>query len=176
MKIKLILILSLSLLLSACQTDTEHSLQVPLFLATDTGPGAAIGTVTITQTHYGLLFTPDLTQLPPGVHGFHIHEHPNCAPGEHDHTQSAAFAAGGHFDPKKTGKHEGPYGNGHLGDLPVLYVDDQGVAQIPTLAPRLTHLKQIKNRALMIHIGGDNYSDLPQPLGGGGARMACGLI
>ena len=28
----------------------------------------------------------------------------------------------------------------------------------------------------MIHEGGDNYSDTPKPLGGGGARMACGVI
>jgi superoxide dismutase, Cu-Zn family len=28
----------------------------------------------------------------------------------------------------------------------------------------------------MIHAGGDNYADQPQPLGGGGARIACGVI
>jgi Cu-Zn family superoxide dismutase len=28
----------------------------------------------------------------------------------------------------------------------------------------------------MIHEGGDNYSDEPAPLGGGGARIACGVI
>jgi Cu-Zn family superoxide dismutase len=28
----------------------------------------------------------------------------------------------------------------------------------------------------MIHQGGDNYSDDPKKLGGGGARVACGVI
>jgi Cu-Zn family superoxide dismutase len=28
----------------------------------------------------------------------------------------------------------------------------------------------------MIHAGGDNHADHPAPLGGGGARMACGVI
>ena len=28
----------------------------------------------------------------------------------------------------------------------------------------------------MIHAGGDNYSDQPKPNGGGGARIACGVI
>jgi Cu-Zn family superoxide dismutase len=28
----------------------------------------------------------------------------------------------------------------------------------------------------MVHTGGDNYSDTPAPLGGGGARIACGVI
>jgi Cu-Zn family superoxide dismutase len=33
-----------------------------------------------------------------------------------------------------------------------------------------------RGNELVIHIGGDNYSDQPQPLGGGGARIACGAI
>jgi Cu-Zn family superoxide dismutase len=28
----------------------------------------------------------------------------------------------------------------------------------------------------MIHEGGDNYADEPKPLGGGGARIACGVV
>jgi Cu-Zn family superoxide dismutase len=28
----------------------------------------------------------------------------------------------------------------------------------------------------MVHAGGDNHSDHPQPLGGGGGRIACGVI
>ncbi len=173
---KITLILILGLLLGACQSHTQHSVQVPMYLATPSGVGQSVGVVTITQTSYGLLFTPDLQQLPPGVHGFHIHEHGSCDAAEHDHTQMAALAAGGHFDPKKTGKHEGPFGNGHLGDLPVLYVDAQGIAQTPVLAPRLKHLNEINHTALMIHAGGDNYSDQPLPLGGGAARIACGVI
>ena len=31
-------------------------------------------------------------------------------------------------------------------------------------------------RALMIHANGDNYSDIPKKLGGGGARVACGVV
>ncbi|WP_108963824.1 superoxide dismutase family protein [Escherichia coli] len=36
--------------------------------------------------------------------------------------------------------------------------------------------KEIKGRSLMLHAGGDNHHDHPEPLGGGGARMACGII
>ena len=28
----------------------------------------------------------------------------------------------------------------------------------------------------MVHVGGDNHSDNPAKLGGGGARMVCGII
>jgi Cu-Zn family superoxide dismutase len=73
-------------------------------------------------------------------------------------------------------KHHGsPWGDGHLGDLPALYVDPQGNATNPVLAPRLK-MADLKGRSLMIHMGGDNHSDHPAPLGGGGARVACGVI
>jgi Cu-Zn family superoxide dismutase len=87
----------------------------------------------------------------------------------------AALAAGGHYDPLKTGKHEGPYGKGHLGDLPALYVGSDGKATMPVVSPRLK-VSDLKGRSLMIHAGSDNYSDYPEPLGGGGARVACGVI
>ena len=85
------------------------------------------------------------------------------------------LAAGGHYDPENTGKHEGPFGNGHLGDLPRLVVNKQGVANIPVVAPRLK-VADLKGHSLIIHAQGDNYSDIPKPLGGGGARVACGVI
>jgi Cu-Zn family superoxide dismutase len=87
----------------------------------------------------------------------------------------AGLAAGGHFDPSNSGMHQGPYGAGHLGDLPALYVDSLGRAVQPVLAPRVK-IDDIRGRALMIHAGGDNYADQPKALGGGGARVACGVI
>ncbi|MCL7653093.1 superoxide dismutase family protein, partial [Klebsiella pneumoniae] len=88
----------------------------------------------------------------------------------------AAGGAGGHSDPQHTGKHEGPLGAGHLGDLPLLVVNDAGVADQPIIAPRLKTLAEVKGKALMVHVGGDNMADSPQPLGGGGERFACGVI
>lgn len=125
-----------------------------------------LGQVTFADTRYGLLITPNLTTLPPGLHGFHLHQHPHCG--------DEGMAAGGHYDPRNTNSHQGPYGKGHLGDLPVLYVNDAGEATIPTLAPRLK-TRNLPHLSLMIHAGSDNYTDTP-PLGGGGARLGCGEI
>lgn len=125
-----------------------------------------VGTVEFRDTKYGLLISPNLQNLPQGIHGFHIHEHPDC--GDH------ALKAMGHLDPQQTGKHLGPYANGHLGDLPVLVVNEKGQANTPVLAPRLK-VADIKNHSIMVHAGGDNYSDEPK-LGGGGERIACGVI
>lgn len=152
------------------------TLDVPVRAATAEGTGPALGTINIAETPYGLVFTPHLQGLPPGVHGFHVHENGSCEPGMKDGKAVAALAAGGHFDPQKTGKHLGPYGDGHLGDLPALYVTADGMADYPVLAPRLKKISEIQGHALMVHAGGDNHSDMPQPLGGGGARFACGVI
>lgn len=131
-----------------------------------TGNDKPIGSVHFKDSKHGLLITPELSQLPPGLRGFHLHEHPDC--------DDKGMAAGGHFDPKKTKTHQGPYGEGHLGDLPALYVDEKGKANLITLAPRL-QVKDLKNLTVMVHAGGDTYSDIPE-LGGGGARIACGVI
>lgn len=135
----------------------------------------SIGTVTVTDTAYGALFTPDLTGLRPGLHGFHVHENPSCEPAEKDGEPVAALAAGGHFDPFGSGKHEGPFGAGHLGDLPPLTADAFTKASHPVMAPRV-NTANLKGRSLIVHSHGDNYSDEPEPLGGGRARVACGVV
>lgn len=141
------------------------------------GKAVAIGTVTLTKTPYGVLITPNLKNLPAGMHGFHIHEKPDCGKSTNpEGVAVAGGAAGGHWDPKKTGKHEGPYGEGHLGDLPTLYVAADGTATMPVLAPRIKNLSKIHSLSLMVHAGGDNHSDVPAKLGGGGTRIACGVI
>jgi superoxide dismutase, Cu-Zn family len=139
------------------------------------GVGPAIGQVRLTITPYGLVLTPDLIGLPPGLHGFHVHENTGCAASQKDGQIVPAGAAGGHYDPAHTGRHGTPWGDGHLGDLPPLYVDASGHANQPVLAPRLT-LQDMSGRALVIHAGGDNHADHPAMLGGGGARLYCGVV
>lgn len=160
----------------ACGAAQAASKVVTMNLVSAEGAPQPIGTVTISETEYGLLFTPKLTSLPPGVHGFHVHQNGSCEAAEKDGKKVAAQAAGDHLDPEKTGKHLGPYENGHLGDLPVIYVHQDGSASDQVLAPRLKQLSQVENHALMIHEGGDNHADMPKPLGGGGGRIACGVI
>lgn len=153
----------------------EAKLSVPLNSVDRNGTGNALGQVHISETPHGVVFTPSLKGLPPGLHGFHLHTNPSCEPGEQGGNKVAALAAGGHYDPAGTSRHGLPWGTGHLGDLPALFVDEGGNAQYPVLAPRLK-LADVRGRSLMVHAGGDNHADAPAPLGGGGARMACGVI
>ncbi len=150
-------------------------LVIDMHYLTAKGTGKMIGTVTASKTPYGTLFVPRLAGLSPGMHGFHIHETPSCQPDVKDGKSVPGLGASGHYDPGGTGAHKGPYAEGHLGDLPALYADSAGKAEHPVLAPRVK-LSDLKGRALVIHAQGDNYSDQPKKLGGGGGRTVCGVV
>lgn len=157
--------------------NAAESLKISVQLLDPVKGNQDVGFVSVTESKYGLVFTPELKGLTAGVHGFHIHENPSCDAKEKDGKLTAGLAAGGHWNPNGVKAHGFPWSDeAHLGDLPALYVDAEGNATHPVLAPRLKSLADIKGRSIMIHAGGDNHSDEPKPLGGGGARMACGVI
>lgn len=151
------------------------SVKVTMNTVTPEGVGASIGTITIKEDKDGVTLEPKLKGLAPGEHGFHVHENASCEPADKDGKKTAAQAAGGHFDPAATKAHKGPGGGGHKGDLPKLVVSDKGEAKDKIEVKGVT-LADFQGHALMIHEGGDNYSDTPKPLGGGGARIACGVV
>lgn len=146
------------------------------------GVGGSIGTVMIEDAPNGgvylhLRIKPEA--LTPGPHGFHVHQNGSCDAADKDGKMVAGLAAGGHYDPDGAGKHMGPAGGGHKGDLPVIFshVDDDGAVEIyETKYDARLSVAELKGKSLMIHAGGDNYSDEPAALGGGGARVACGVI
>ncbi len=133
------------------------------------------GYIIAANTPYGVAFYPHLSHLEnaQGLHGFHIHQNPSCGATE----KGLGTQAGGHWDPKHNDQHSAPWDDaGHLGDLPALYVNAQGEANSPVLAVKIKNINELKQHALMIHLGGDNYKDAPKKLGGGGPRMVCGVI
>ncbi|TCM69154.1 Cu-Zn family superoxide dismutase [Acinetobacter calcoaceticus] len=166
--------------ITGCSTTTQQKVQkntpqhvVDVQSVTAQGVGASLGQITFTDSPQGLRIKTQLKNLPAGFHGFHIHETGLCQPAEKDGKMVAALAAGGHYNP--TNAQHGTPNDGHLGDLPVLNVDSYGNANTTVVASRLK-LADVQGRAIMIHAGGDNYSDTPKPLGGGGDRIACGVI
>jgi len=159
---------------AAIQPALAGDIMIDMYALTDTGVGAKIGKIRAVDSARGLLLVPKLTGLAPGDHGFHLHQNPSCGAKGADGKKGPGLAAGGHFDPHKTGHHEGPAGKGHFGDLPFLTVDEKGNANSAVVAPRLK-VDDLWGHAVVIHAGGDNYADNP-PLGGGGKRVACGVI
>jgi len=150
---------------------------VPIHSIDAGGVGQEIGTIEAKDGPGGLMLTPTLSGLTPGPHGFHLHEKPDCDPAEKDGQMTAGLAAGGHYDPQKTGKHLGPMGQGHLGDLPLIEIgqDGQVASKEPLVAPHLK-VADLHGHSLVIHAKGDTYSDQPEPLGGAGGRIACGVV
>lgn len=139
-----------------------------------TADGEVAGTVTFRPTPHGVVVRAELANMPPGLHGLHIHETGACEPDFQ--------AAGGHYAPEG---HEHGYDNPqgyHLGDLPNVYIDQDGVGIADYFVPRLTlaaggdsppyTLNDKDGSAVMIHEGADSYNEKS----GTGARIACGVI
>lgn len=127
-----------------------------------------LGTVSAYDTARGLAMHVKLHGIAAGWHGFHLHEYASCA--------NHGKAAGGHWDPQHTHHHLGPYkSGGHLGDLPKIQANKNGQVDQVVVAPHL-HVADLAGHSLMVHAGGDNYSDKPAENGGGGARIACGVV
>jgi superoxide dismutase, Cu-Zn family len=135
--------------------------------------GAELGTVTFTETPAGVLILAELTGLPPGVHGFHLHETGSCEPD--------FGAAGGHFNP--SGAEHGFFtvGGPHAGDMPNIHVPDSGALTIEILMPSVTlkegapaTLFDDDGTSLVIHAGADDYKSPPS--GKSGDRIACGVV
>ena len=133
------------------------------------GVGKFIGTIKAQNTEISvagtaeqaLLLTPNLRDLPPGPHAFHVHSKPGCGAEEKDGVLVAGLGAGGHLYLEVDGK---TYGY-HLGDLPDLTVDPDGTATEAVIAPRLT-LADLLNRSIMVHASQSDSS----------SRQACGVI
>ena len=135
--------------------------------------GARVGTATFEQTPSGVLMYVEVTGLPPGAHGIHLHSAGACTPD--------FKAAKGHINPDNV-KHglrhpEGP----DNGDLPNLFVAADGSARAEFFNTRISveggdqpPLLDADGSAVIIHDRPDDH--LTQPIGGAGGRIACGVI
>ncbi|HEX4367943.1 MAG TPA: superoxide dismutase family protein [Rhodopila sp.] len=153
-----------------------EDLTVTMKKATQSGTSDTLGTITISETSAGATFKADLHGLPPGPHGFLVHQNADCGPTFINGVRIPAGAAGAPLDPDNIGKHEGPAGNGYLGDLPRLVVQPDGTTTQTVTAPRIKNIDILHGHALIIHTYNDNYSDSPNLMGGVGGSLACGPI
>jgi Cu-Zn family superoxide dismutase len=132
--------------------------------------GASIGTIGFVEQGGTVTMTARLAGLPPGLHGFHIHEKGDCG-------GKAAKNAGGHLNPTKA-KHGPPESAmRHAGDLGNLTVDKDGNATFDMSTDSLTvsaGADSVVDRAIIIHLKKDDGKT--QPSGASGDPIACGVI
>ncbi len=135
--------------------------------------GATIGKVTFEQAPGGVLVSVDVTGLPPGGHGIHLHAVGSCSPD--------FKASGGHINPEGVAHGLLNPGGGDNGDLPNLYVAADGSARAEFFTTRvslkgadLPALLDADGSAVIIHENPDDH--MTQPIGGAGGRIACGVI
>ncbi len=133
--------------------------------------GSPMGTVTFTQMGEKVKVVADLTGLPPGQHGFHIHE-------KGDLSAADLMSTGGHFNPGKH-PHGGPTTSPvHEGDLGNIKADSNGTAHLDVTVEGISigtgNPNDIMGRAVIVHAKADDLSS--QPAGNAGARIGGGKI
>ncbi|HET6770758.1 MAG TPA: superoxide dismutase family protein [Actinomycetota bacterium] len=136
--------------------------------------GAAVGSVKLNgESGGGVRVRVEVTGLPPGFHGFHIHSVGVC--------EAPFTTAGGHWNPA------GQTHPSHAGDQPVLMVNADGTAEASFVSDRyeIAHLLDADGNAFIIHANPDNYANVYRygtpdattlATGDAGGRIACGVI
>lgn len=165
---KLLMGLASLVLVAGCAHSRAPMASVNL----DSTSGSTVkGTVHFTDVGDGNVeVQADLTGVPPGTHGFHIHEKGDCG--------NNATNAGGHFNP--TGMiHGAPDAvSHHAGDFGNVTAEANGEVH----ARFTTHSISLKSgdatyavgHAVVLHANPDDLTS--QPAGNAGARIACGIV
>lgn len=140
--------------------------------ATQPSWGNTSGTVTFTEKGDGKVkVVIDLQGVPPGKHGFHIHE-------KGDLSAADLSSAGGHFNPHKH-PHAGPETEmRHAGDFGNVDADVSGNVKKELTVDQITigtgAADDIVGKSVILHAKADDLKS--QPSGDAGGRIAGGVI
>ncbi|MEM8633648.1 MAG: superoxide dismutase family protein [Pseudomonadota bacterium] len=163
---------------ASAEHDPEHTAKPAISAKAHTtiinNAGEEVGSAQLVQGPRGIVVSISVRNLPPGKHGMHFHAVGTCTPPE------SFSEAAGHIMPKNLPHGflhpEGP----HAGNLPNLVIASDGSAEVE-LYTNLLMLDRGPGRVLdadgstlIIHANEDDH--FTQPIGGSGARIACGVI
>jgi Cu-Zn family superoxide dismutase len=166
---KTLVLLAVSILLLASCASMSSGPTASATLSPISGSTAA-GTVKLVQMKDGSVqVTADLTGVPEGVHGFHIHDKGDCG--------DNGNAAGGHFNP--TGMaHGAPTADPHhAGDFGNVTADAAGRVHVQFNTRSVTvaaGASSAVGHAVILHGNPDDLTT--QPSGNAGPRIACGVV
>ncbi len=155
------------LVLGACATTSHTTATVTL---ASTSGSTATSTVTFTEMADGTVQAViHLTGVPPGIHGFHLHDKGDCG--------DNGNAAGGHFNP--TGApHGAPSApSHHAGDFGNVEAGADGKVDETRSLHGITVTagpNSVVGHAVILHANPDDLTT--QPTGNAGPRIACGVV
>ncbi len=137
-----------------------------------TAGNAVTGKVHFSQHEHGIVkVSGQVSGLKPNSeHGFHIHEKGDCSSPD-------GTSAGGHFNPATSAHGKHGQTASHVGDLPSLRANANGLAIVQFESTQLALGKgdhDILGKGLIVHANPDDFQT--QPTGNAGARLACGVI
>lgn len=155
--------------LGACAMNSGGGAEPTAVADLVTANGQAVGRATATAMSDGIQVVVEGRNMPPGVHGAHVHTVGRC--------DAPTFeTAGGHWNPA-TKQHgmQNPAGP-HAGDMPNLDVAADGGGALTVTLPGGTFdgLFDADGSAMMIHAGPDDMRT--DPSGNSGGRIACGVF
>jgi superoxide dismutase, Cu-Zn family len=150
--------------------------------------GTEVGSVSFDEEDGAMEVSVDVTGLPPGFHGLHVHAIGVCEPDSvnpSDPSMTGDFlSAGGHI-----GVGDADHG-AHPGDLPILFVAESGTGSMTAVTDALApaDLMDDDGSAVVLHAERDNYGNVPERYAAGGpdettlntgdagGRIACGPV
>lgn len=155
-------------LMAACATMTGP--RATATLEPTSANSTARGTVNFAQRGDGSVeVRVNLTGVPAGVHGFHVHEFGNCG--------DNGNAAGGHFNPTGT-PHGAPAADPHhAGDFGNVTADANGNVSTSFVTRSITVAEgpiSAVGHAVILHANPDDLTT--QPTGNAGGRISCGVV
>ena len=165
---KKFVVVSVSILVMAgCASTMRPTASATLM---PTSGSTAQGTVRFVQLADGAVeVSVDLTGVPPGVHGFHVHDKGDCG--------DNGNAAGGHFNPTSTAHGAPQTDPHHAGDFGNVTADSSGAVRT-TFTTRSITVESGANsavgHAVILHANPDDL--VTQPTGNAGGRIACGVV
>jgi Cu-Zn family superoxide dismutase len=164
---KNLVLLTTAMLAMACASTPRATATATLAA---TSGSTASGTVTFRELRDGRVEADiRLTGVPPGNHGFHVHEKGDCG--------DNGNAAGGHYNPNSMPHGAPGVASRHAGDFGNVEADASGnvtetrVLTGITVSPSST---SVTGHALILHANADDL--VTQPTGNAGARIACGVV
>lgn len=170
------------IILAACGEKSESEIPaeaapaVPIVSAS----GEIIGEVGAADSDEGVVLNVSVSELPPGEHGFHIHDIGICEP-------PGFQSAGSHWNPTNAAHGFRDQRGPHAGDLRNITVGENGIftaeRRVPGAYLRMDGRKvgegvhqilDANGAALVIHAQPDDYAT--DPSGASGDRIACAVL